>query len=181
MGQRGLQHRRRLGRGGLLGPHTESKLGASQCNEHHRSVTSAALTSASCVQLTAFQHGLPFGLFTRPGPISAMASCTLFRHGADIIQVMCTQSFPLCVSYSFAVNPTIWTTAHTTQVPCSPHPNRPLSTFFTCAVCFTGLAFPRGFRTRHASSRGLLGCLRPPSEPCAVICSASCRQREIRF
>ena len=95
MGQRGLQHRRGLGRGGLLGPHTESKLGAPQCNEHHRSVTSAAVTSARCVQLTAFQHGLPFGLFTRHGPILAMALCTPFRHGADIIQVICTQRSPL--------------------------------------------------------------------------------------
>lgn len=95
MGKRGLQHRRGLGRGWLLGPHTESKLGASQCNEHHRLVTSAALTRATCVQLTAFQHGLPFGLFTRHGPISAMASCTPFRHGADIIQVVCTQRSPL--------------------------------------------------------------------------------------
>ena len=105
MGQRGLQHRRRLGRSGLLGPHTESKLGASQCNEHHRLVTSSAVTTAISVQLTGFQHGLPFGLFTRPGLISAMDLCTPFRRGADITQVICTQrspliSFALCFLFS---------------------------------------------------------------------------------
>jgi hypothetical protein len=51
----------------------------------------------------------------------------------------------------------------------------------TRTVCFTGLAFPRGLRARYASSRGLLGCLHPPSKHCAVICIPSGRQAEISF
>ncbi len=93
MGQRRLQHRRRLGRRGVLGPHTESKLGSSQCNEHHRFDDSPAVISVISMQLTSFQHGLPFGQFTRPGLISGMDSCMRFRHGVDITQVY-TQRYP---------------------------------------------------------------------------------------
>ena len=101
LGQRRLQHRRRLGRSRLLGPNTEPELGTAQCNQHHRFAASAAVHSAKTLQLTLFQPGLPFGLFTPPGLISGTGSCTPFHHGAGITQVDLQRSARIPFAWCF--------------------------------------------------------------------------------
>ena len=127
------------------------------------------------------QRGLPSGPHTPHGLILGTGSCTLFRRGARTTQVSAQpspRSLVVCSLLAAAVNPTIWTTAHTTQVPFLfsflESPSMHFLIVSARVVCATGLAVFGGLQPRVASSRRFMGCLRASFKSWKRRCARSC-------